>query len=34
MLCGGKENDPELVRDSTEQRENRKGLEPKNRGVL
>ena len=32
MLCSGKEDDPELVRDSKEQRENRKGSEPKIEG--
>lgn len=29
MLCSRRESDPELVRDSKEQRENRKGPEPK-----
>lgn len=29
MLCSGRENDPELARESKEQRENKKGPEPK-----
>ena len=34
MLCSGREGDPELVRDSKEQRGNRKGARTKNRGVF